>query len=173
MEKKEITSHLTKGLILGLLLSALAAAIYILVPDMSKHQEYGWISYLVIIGAMIWATMSYAKQMDGNVTFGNVFAHGFKTAAVMTLIIIAYTFISIKFIFPEMKDKAMEMARTQMENQGKMTDTQIDQAISMTSEFFMPFAIGGALIMYLLLGAIGSLIGAAFAKKNPNPQPFQ
>jgi hypothetical protein len=27
--------------------------------------------------------------------------------------------------------------------------------------------------MYLIIGAISSLIGAAIAKKNPNPTPFE
>jgi len=39
----------------------------------------------------------------------------------------------------------------------------------MMRKFFMPFAIGGMLIMSAILGAVASLIGAAVAKKNPNP----
>jgi hypothetical protein len=67
----------------------------------------------------------------------------------------------------------MEVARTQMESDGKLSEAQIDQAIGMTQKFFIPFAIGGVVIGYLILGAIGSLIGAAIAKKNPQPANFQ
>jgi hypothetical protein len=53
----------------------------------------------------------------------------------------------------------------------KMTDEMIDQAITMTKKLFLPFAIAGAIFGTGFLGAIGSLIGAAVAKKNP-ADPF-
>ena len=37
----------------------------------------------------------------------------------------------------------------------------------MTKKFFLPFALGGAILGTGFLGAIASLIGAAVAKKNP------
>ena len=54
----------------------------------------------------------------------------------------------------------------------KMSPEQIDQALGMMQKFFVPFAIGGALVLYLLVGAIAALIGAAIAKKNPAVSPF-
>ena len=50
-----------------------------------------------------------------------------------------------------------------------MTDELIEQAIGMTKKYFIPFALGGNIIGTGVLGAIGSLIGAAVAKKNTNP----
>jgi hypothetical protein len=172
METK-VMSATTKGLIIGLVLVTLSIATYFLVSDMSKQQSYAWISYVLIVGGAMWACFSYAKEMNGDVTFGSVFGHGFKTTAVFTSIVLVYTIIAVTVLFPEMKDKVMEAARLQMEKDNKLSETQIDQAISMTSKFFVPFAIGGVLIGYLILGAIGSLIGAAVAKKNPKPAPFQ
>ena len=65
----------------------------------------------------------------------------------------------------------MEAAREGMEKQGKMSDEQIDQAVGMFDSNFILFTGGGALFMYLLLGAIGSLLGAATTKKRPQ-NPF-
>jgi hypothetical protein len=59
-----------------------------------------------------------------------------------------------------------------MEQQGKMTDDQIDQGLEMFEKNFILFSAGGALFMYLLLGAIASLIGAAITKKQPR-SPFE
>jgi NADH:ubiquinone oxidoreductase subunit 6 (subunit J) len=109
--------------------------------------------------------------MDANVTFGNVFADGFKTSAAVTAIMIVFTIISLKLLFPEMIDKALEQAQANMSKQNNMSEEQIETAMTMTKKFFIPFAIGGALIIYLLIGAIASLIGAAAAKKNPR-DPF-
>jgi len=172
METK-VMSSTTKGLIIGLVLVTLSLVTYFLISDISKQQSYGWISYILIIGGAMWACFSYAKDMNGDVTFGNVFSHGFKTTAVFTIIVLLYTLLATTVLFPEMKDKILEAARTQMEKDGKLSETQIEQAITMTSKFFLPFAIGGVIIGYLLLCCIGSPIGAAIAKKNPNPQPFQ
>lgn len=163
----------TKGLIIGLVLIAVSVVMQLLISDMEKMQKLNWVSFLLIIVGIVWACFSYGKEMNGNVTFGNVFAHGFKTSAVLTIIMLAYTILSLTVLFPEMKEKAIELARTQMEAKGELSEAQIDQAVSMTEKFFMPFAIGGVLIAYLVMGAIASLIGAAIAKKNPNPQPFQ
>jgi hypothetical protein len=172
MENKIMTPA-TKGLIIGLVLIAVSVLMQLLISDLEKMQKLNWVSFVLIIAAIVWACYSYSKDMNGNVTFGNVFAHGFKTTAVLTIIMVAFTVLSLTILFPEMKEKAIELARTQMEAKGELSESQIDQAVSMTEKFFMPFAIGGVLIAYLIMGAIASLIGAAIAKKNPNPQPFQ
>jgi hypothetical protein len=51
----------------------------------------------------------------------------------------------------------------------KMNDEMIEQAMTMTKKYFLPFAIGGTIIASGFLGLIGSLIGAAVAKKKSNP----
>ena len=173
MENQKVMSTTTKGVILALIQIVLSVVMQLLITDFSKMQKFSWISYVIIIGGLIWAAISYSKEMNANVTFGNIFAHGFKTTAVMTILVLAYTILSVTVLFPEMKDKAMEVARTQMESDGKLSEAQIDQAIGMTQKFFIPFAIGGVVIGYLILGAIGSLIGAGVAKKNPQPATFQ
>jgi hypothetical protein len=53
----------------------------------------------------------------------------------------------------------------------QMTDEMIEQGLSMTKKFLLPFAIGGAIIGTAFMGLIASLIGAWIAKKNPE-DPF-
>ena len=167
MEKAPM-SALVKGLIIALISIVVSLALQFTISDLEKMQKISWISYLIIIGGMIWACYSYSKDKNHQVTFGNLFAHGFQTTVIYTLLAVAFTYLSVSVIFPEMKDKALEMARNQMTKQGKLDDAQIDQALEMTSKYFNVFAVGGALIGSLILGVIGSLIGAAIAKKNPN-----
>jgi hypothetical protein len=112
-------------------------------------------------------TTIYANQNNNNVTFGNLFAHGFKATAVVIVITTAYTFLAFKVLFPDMIDIILEISRKQMLENPKMTDEMIEQAISMTKKFFIPFAIGGTILGTGFTGAIASLIGAAVAKKNP------
>jgi hypothetical protein len=167
--EKTVTTPVVKGLIISLVLIVFGLAIHF--AGQSTNQGLGSLQYLVLVGGVIWACISYAKQMDQNVTFGNVFAHGFKTTSVITVIMIIYTVIALKFLFPEMMDLALDKTREELAK-SNMSDEQTEQTVEMTTKFFLPFAIGGILIAFLFIGTIASLIGAAVAKKNPQG-PFQ
>jgi NADH:ubiquinone oxidoreductase subunit 6 (subunit J) len=169
MENK-ITQPWMKGLIISLVLIALS--IIFQLTGLSKIKSLQWLQSVLIIGALIWVCIGYGKEMSGNVTFGNVFAHGFKATAAMTVIFVIYTVIAFKFLFPEMADQALAEARIEMEKNNTLSENEIDKGIEMTRKFFLPFAIGGILIGFAFIGAIGSLLGAAFTKKNPKT-PFE
>jgi len=76
-----------------------------------ENSAIQYIQYAILCIGIIWSCVSYAKQLNGNVTFGNVFAHGFKTTAVVIVLLAIYTFISVKFLFPDIVDKSMEIAK--------------------------------------------------------------
>ncbi|TDH27063.1 DUF4199 domain-containing protein [Segetibacter sp. 3557_3] len=166
--EKNVTTPVVKGLIISLALIVYGLALYF--TGQSMNQGLGSVQYLILVGGIIWSCISYANQMNNNVSFGNVFAHGFKTTAVTTVIVIIYSVIAFKFLFPDMMDMAMEKTRETLAEKN-MTDEQADQAISMTKKFFVPFMIAGILFAFMIAGVISSLIGAGIAKKNPR-DPF-
>ena len=51
-------------------------------------------------------------------------------------------------VFPDRKERALEMARERMEERGNLSDAQIDQGIEFTKKFFFPFVIGAILFGY-------------------------
>lgn len=168
MEEKKPISHIVAGLTIAAIL--VVYSILLNYMDLSQNQSMGWLSYIILVGGLILFINLYGKAKNNQVTFGNLFSYGFKATAIITLIMIA--FIIIFFMaFPEFKDKIVDAAREGMEKQGKMTDDQIDQGLEMFEKNFILFSAGGALFMYLILGAIGSLIGAAITKKQPR-NPF-
>jgi lysylphosphatidylglycerol synthetase-like protein (DUF2156 family) len=168
METKT-TSTVTKGLIISLIMIVFGLVLYF--TGQYQNKGLGMIQYCILIGGIIWACINYAKQMNHNVTFGNVFAHGFKITALVIVIMVVYSFVSMKFIFPEMQDKIMEQSRAEMLQGGKLTDDQVDGYMTKMQKYFIPFMIGGIIIAFGIIGAIASLIGAAAAKKNPQA-PF-
>ncbi len=168
MEQK-IATPVQKGLIISLILIVIGLVLYF--TNQIANKSLGYLQYAVLIGGIIWACISYAKQMNGNVTFGNVFAHGFKTTAFIAALMAVYSFISVKFLFPDIIDKTLDIARAEMSSNKDLSEDQIGQALEMTRKFFVPFTIGFILIGFALMGALGSLIGAAVAKKNPQT-PF-
>ncbi len=170
METK-IVQPWMKGLILSLITITFSIALYL--TDLWQNKGLGYISYAIVLGGIIWSCIHYAKQMNGNVTFGNVFAHGFKVTATLIVITVLYTVLSVKVIFPEMTDKIIEVAAKEMEKNKNLTDDQVKSALDMTRKFMMPFMIGGTILGYSIFGAISAAIGAAIAKKNPNSTPFE
>ena len=168
MEDK-ILSPAIKGLVLALVLILFSLILFF--TGQSENKSLGWIQIGLFGLAIIWSCTYYSDQMKGNVTFGNVFAHGFKTGAAATAIVLLYTFVFIKFISPEMIDKAIVLARIEWEK-AKMSASDMNKTEEWLHKYFVSLAVGGALLMYMIGGVIFSLIGAAVAKKNPDPNPF-
>ncbi|MFI5151784.1 MAG: DUF4199 domain-containing protein [Chitinophagales bacterium] len=163
MEKK-IMSHITKGIVISLVLIVLDLVAGF--AGLRTSTWFRWIPLLILGIALIWACISFGSQMDNNVGFSSVFGHGFKTSVVIACITVVYTVISLTLIFPETKEIALDQARKQMEEQGK-PEQVIDQGMEIARKGFMTFAILGVVVYTLLVGAIASLIGAAVTKKNP------
>ena len=163
--EKQITSHIVKGAILGGITILFSIIIYVF--NLYTTQWLSWLSYAILIGGIIYGNVLFANQNDNKVTFGNIFAHGFKTTAVVIVITVLYTVLALYVLFPDMVDKIIELSRTEMLKNPKMTDEMIDQAMTMTKKLFLPFAVAGAIFGTGFIGAIGSLIGAAVAKKKP------
>jgi len=165
--ENQVTTHIVKGLILSVISIVFSIVIYVF--NLYEMSALSYINYAVFIGGLVYGGVLYSNQNGHNVTFGNIFAHGFKTTAVVIVITSIYTVLAFKVLFPDMLEKVLDLSRKQMLQNPKMTDEMIEQAMTMTKKFFIPFALGGAIIGTGVLGAIGSLIGAAVAKKNPNP----
>ena len=134
-----------------------------------------WIIYLVylpFLAGIVLNAMAYSKANDGFVTFGNVFGSCFKGTMIIILVMVAWGVLST-IVFPEMKTKTLEMIRIKMQqsNQAqKMTDDQMESAVSFMSNHWNTIVVGGSVLYNLFFGAIFSLIGGAVAnKKGDNP----
>ncbi|MFN2457684.1 MAG: DUF4199 domain-containing protein [Chitinophagaceae bacterium] len=168
MEQKQSINHKIAGLIIAGAVIVLSIA-GTLISGGAGNTTSGWLTYLIIIAGLIVFINLYGKSKDNFVTFGDLFSYGFKATAVYTVIFVVFL-VLFNLLFPEFKEKALEAARVQMENQDRLSDEQIDQALEMTQKYFWVFAIGGTAIGFVIIGAIGSLIGAAVTKKRPvNP----
>jgi hypothetical protein len=169
MEQK-VTPPWMIALITSLFLIIFNLVIYVANQLMNKslaNIQLFIIGVVVVVGCIY-----YAKQMNGKVTYGNVFAHGFKITAGIAAILAIYIFVSVKFIYPEIIDLTIEQSRIEMEKGGKLTSDQIDEYLKFTRNNFLSFSIGFSIFFIALLGLLASLIGAGLAKKNPI-SPFE
>ena len=166
MEEK-VTSHIIKGVVLSVISIVFSTIVYVF--NLYEMQSLTYLNYAIFLGGLIYGAILYSNENKNPVTFGNVFAHGFKTTAVIIVITVFYTVIAFKFLFPDMMELMLTISRKQMLKDPKLTDEMIEQAMSMSRKYFLPFVIGFSIIGTGFLGLIGSLIGAAVAKKNTNP----
>lgn len=168
MEEKKPATAVLKGTLIALLLMIYGLAIYF--ANQSTNKVLGYVQYIILVGGIIWSGIYYAKQKQGNVTFGNVFAHSFQTTVVITVLVIIYTVI-VFLTMPDMINTIMNETRKSLEANPNLSDEQIQKSLELTQKYLIPFSIAGILFSFAILGAIASLIAAATAKKNPQT-PF-
>ncbi|MES2776151.1 MAG: DUF4199 domain-containing protein [Bacteroidota bacterium] len=170
MEKK-LMSPVVKGLIIAA--AVIAFAVVTAIMGVEKSKNFGWVQYVLIIGGIVWACINYGNQMEGNVTFGNVFAHGFKVTAVLTCIFILYMVLALTVLFPEIKEQSLAIMRAEMAKQPNKGDTeQMEKIVAGVSKYFVVITAGSTMIVFLIMGCVASLAGAVVAKKNPNANPL-
>ena len=167
MEDKKIMSPQLKGILISLFVIIVNIVGYY--TELSFKPWFGWLINGLFFIAIIFACVHFANQKDGYVTFGNVFLHGFKITAVITIILLAYTLLAMNVLFPEMKDKIFAMQEAEMEKQGLDSD-KIETGMSFMKKNFMWIMVIFLIFGNLIIGCIASLIGGAVAKKKPiNP----
>lgn len=164
MEKKPVT-HFVVGVIIALVLIVFFLAYYY-TGNAFKKSAISYIPTLFFVGAIIYSVIQFSNANNHNVTFGNCFGYGFKATAIVAIIMTAFLAIFI-YAFPDYRENFMQFMQSEMDKNKDITDEQREKGLHMVMNFFNISAIGGALFMNLIVGAIASLIGAAAAKKNP------
>lgn len=169
MDERRPMSHVKAGLgIAGLVI--LISIITMLIGGNTARPGSGFVTYLAIIAGLIIFINLHAKAHDNKLSFGELFSYGFKSTAVYTIIFIGFL-VFFSLLFPDFKTNAIEATRQQMEAQKGVTETQGAQSMAVLEKYFWVFAIGGTTLFFVIVGALGSLAGAALAKKNPQT-PF-
>ncbi len=163
METKQITA-VTVGLIISLALIIISLVVYFSGMYMESWSQY--FGFVVIVGGIIWSVMNHGKEKEHHVTFGQLFQFGFKVTSVVICLMILYTLLS-GVLFPEIKEKIIEAARTAALKQPGANEDQIGQGMNMFAKNYNLFIILGILFWYLIMGVVSSLIGAAVTRKNP------
>ena len=166
MEPKKPITHLMAGLVIGAIMIVFSLAIQFLGLD--KISGVPLLGYIILIAGLILFINMYGKAMNNQVTFGNLFGYGFKATGIIIIVMILFTVVFF-MLFPDIKEKIFELTRQRMEEKNT-PEEQIEKGLALWRKMFWVFTIGGMLLVYAIVGAIGSLIGAAITKKKPiNP----
>jgi len=165
MEQTRITSHIIKAVAIAVVLMALdyfiAHKTTLALPLAVRLLPTVWMVAGVAVSGII-----YGNQTNGSRRFGDVFAHGFKTTAMVAVIIAVYTFIIIKFVFPPSAHD-IELNMKALMEQGGMLEQEARRNAEANAKHAWIIEVSGNILAKVVLGAVGSLIGAALAKKKP------
>jgi hypothetical protein len=164
MEKRKPLPTQVVGLILAGLL--IIVSVVFAMVDRTSRPGGGWITYCLIIAGLIYFINLYAKANDNYVTFGDLFSYGFKSTAVMTLVFLIFIVI-LAIAMPEMKKEAIEASRAEMAKNKSFSDADVEKGLQLVEKYFWVFMAGATMIVFLIVGCIGSLIGAAIPNKKP------
>lgn len=147
------------GLITGLVVIAVALILYL--SGVAFKPGMNYVTYIPFLIGLILNAQEFTKANDGFVTYGNVFGSCFKATAIITLLLTAWSLLSI-MIFPHMMEEGLEIARQQMIKKG-LPDDQIEMGLKMARN--KVFVTGIIVFGTLFWGVILSLIAAAIPKK--------
>ena len=165
---KTTKPHVLAGLVTGAVL-ILCNVIFIIL-GYEGDTKITWIASLLNITLLIYFIKEHGKSHDHTKTFGDLFSFGFRATALVTIMLTGFMII-YSYAFPESENKAMEIARSKMMEDERLTEDNIEQALSITRKFYFPILIAGTIFSTMIVGAVGSLLGAAFTKKVPS-SPF-
>ena len=158
------------GLITGIALVVYSIILYTL--NQTTNGALSLIIYGILIGGLIVGMREYRTTNGGYMTYGEGMSLGALLSAVAGLLSSAFTVFYTQVIDPGFQERLVGQVRDQMEEQGKLSDEQIDQAIEWMQKFQSPglqFMFG--LFGTILIGVVLSLIIAAFIRRNKT-NPF-
>ena len=103
----------------GILIGIISIVLFVVYYTLNIPQQglVGFIPTIIFFILIIITQTVNAKAVDGNITFGNLFAMGFKTTALVVCINVIFIIIFLLAV-PGFKEHAVEMARKKMEEKG-------------------------------------------------------
>lgn len=153
------------GLATGItMVAASAIAFYVFhVPYQSKFPIVLYSIYTV--GILISLILFHRQATEGK--FKDYFSEGFKTFIIAVLLIVIYTFVFVK-TNPHMIDGFIEENNKQLAAQGNRTAAEIAANANSIRSMFLLTMVTGTMVIYLIIGALVSVIAAGFLSQQKN-----
>jgi hypothetical protein len=171
-EQVEKVTTRSAGVRYGVISGVIGIALFVVMTILSISMTEGpgrWVG-LLITGVLIYFAHKYYKDNgDGYMSIGQGTGIGFWLALVSTSISSVFSYIYMKFIDASFIENAMDEARRKMEEEGNLSDEQIEQAMSITEKFMTPEIMLGTGLLFgtIIVVIIALIISLITQKKNP------
>lgn len=135
---------------------------YAPVSDSNRYLPRLAITFVGVLAS----TFLYSKESVGNLVFGDLFSHGFRTTAVIAFIMAVYTFIAVKWIYAGPTAAEIEEYTNALVKQGNVLYEEAKQQTIQSAKNRWIVYVSVAIFFSLIPGVLGALAGAAITKKN-------
>ncbi len=151
------------GLITGVVMIAASVIFFYVLhlPAVSKSQL---VVYSIYSAGVIGSLLLFHNSAVGDKKFKDYFSEGFKTFIVVVLFMAVYTFIFVK-INPSIIGNFIIENNKLLSAQGNRTPAEIATNADKIRSAFLLTMVMGAIITYLIIGALISIIGAGFLSR--------
>ncbi|ALD20415.1 DUF4199 domain-containing protein [Hymenobacter sp. DG25A] len=154
-------------------LTGLVSIIYtfiLLATRQEGNTPLGLLAFVIWIGGIWMAHKYYKANNEGFMSYGQGLTIGMILSLVSGVMGAIFRYVYMEFIDPAAVQRGVDLARTKMEQQGNLSDEQIDQAVAMSQKFSVgPVGLVIAIVFAVLIGLILSLIISAITK-NTRPE---
>jgi hypothetical protein len=140
-----------KGLITGLVMIGISLSIFYSGEPFDSPLQY--LIYVVYAGGIVWTIYEFSRSEENTNKFGAFFLQGFKCFVVITLLMVAFTFVFNK-MHPEFKEGMVKAYNEEMVKKGNSTPAEISKNIESAKDYYLTMLISGAIFGYLIIGAV-------------------
>lgn len=172
MNEKPSTARLALkwGLITGVALIVYSTLLYTV--GGIANNSLTLLIYVIIAVGLTLGIREFRGLNGGYLSIGEGVGLGALLAAVSGILSSAYSVLYTTVIDPSVREQMMNQVRARLEDQGKLTDEQIEQTMEITQKFQSPglqFLIG--ILGSIVIGVVFSLIISAIMRRK-NDDPF-
>lgn len=171
MNEKPSTAKLALkwGLITGIALVLYSTLLYTF--NQMANSGLTSLIYIIVAGGLVMGIREYRTLNGGYLTLGEGVGLGTLLATVSGLLSSAYNVLYTTVINPSVKEQMIDQIRAKMEEQGNLTDEQIEQAVGMVQSTQSPGLqfLFGVLGSILIGGFLSLIISAIMRRKKENP----
>lgn len=160
----------TAGVRYGLLTGLVSVIFsFILFATNLDQSPVRWLGVVIVVGGMVMAHRQFKQQTGGFMSYGEGLGIGVLLSVVSGIISTLFSYVYVTFIDQDYMSRVMETTRTKMEQQGNMSDAQIEQATAMVQKF----SSGGWILLFGVIVSLvtGLLIALAVSTFTKNPRP--
>ncbi len=160
------------GIRYGVILSCLSILYFVTVAATGANMTEGigrWGGLIFTVGVLWFAHKYYKENGDGFMSIGQGVAISFWVSLISSVISSIFTFVYVKYIDDGFIQNLKDRQYDQFLEEG-MSDSQIEQAMSISESFMTPnalllFGIFGGIAMGLIIGLVIALFTQ---RKNPD-----
>ncbi|MFM7645135.1 MAG: hypothetical protein ACKO41_00315 [Sphingomonadales bacterium] len=135
----------------GLMIAALLAGFYQIIPSAATAQLIAYGFYTAGIAATIW------MHGSPHLGFGGNFSTGFRCFMVITLVLVIFTYF-FNALHPETAQQTATALKESLQKENNRTPEEIERDVNLFREGFATMVVSRSIFGYLMFGAMVTAI---------------